>query len=68
MEAGGRGPEGLKAIIRWLHRAFTEMRFEFREILVVGDRAVGRSGGAAGWSLATFLVSIMKTPKTSSGS
>ncbi|MEO5719396.1 MAG: ester cyclase [Chthoniobacterales bacterium] len=37
-----RGPEGLKATIKWLHRAFTEMRFEFHEILVEGDRAVAR--------------------------
>jgi len=38
----GRGPEALKATIRWLHRAFTEMRFEFHEVLVQGDRAVAR--------------------------
>ena len=37
-----RGPEGLKATIRWLHRAFTDMRFEFHEVLVVGERAVAR--------------------------
>lgn len=37
-----RGPEGLKATIKWLHRAFTEMRFEFHEVLVEGDRAVAR--------------------------
>jgi ketosteroid isomerase-like protein len=42
MEARQRGPEGLKATLRWLHRAFTEMRFEFHEVLVAGDRAVAR--------------------------
>lgn len=42
MEARQRGPEGLKATIRWLHRAFTDMRFEFHEVLVAGDRAVAR--------------------------
>ncbi len=42
MDARGRGPEALKATIRWLHRAFTEMRFEFHEVLVTGDRAVAR--------------------------
>ena len=42
MNTRGRGPEALKATIRWLHRAFTDMRFEFHEVLVVGDRAVAR--------------------------
>ncbi len=42
MDTRQRGPEALKATIRWLHRAFTEMRFEFHEVLVVGDRAVAR--------------------------
>ena len=42
MEARQRGPEGLKATIHWLHRAFTDMRFEFHEVLVAGDRAVAR--------------------------
>jgi predicted ester cyclase len=42
MDTRGRGPEALKATIRWLHRAFTDMRFEFHEILVVGNRAVAR--------------------------
>lgn len=37
-----RGPEGLKATIRWLHRAFADMRFEFHEVLVAGDRAAAR--------------------------
>ncbi len=37
-----RGPEGLKATIRWLHRAFTDLRFEFHEVLVMEDRAVAR--------------------------
>jgi len=40
METRDRGPEALRATIRWLHRAFTDMRFEFHEVLVVGDRAV----------------------------
>ncbi len=40
LETRLRGPEGLKATIRWLHRAFTDMRFEFHEVLVVEDRAV----------------------------
>jgi len=42
IETRGRGPEALKATIRWLHRAFADMRFEFHEVLVVGDRAVAR--------------------------
>ena len=42
MDTRGRGPEALKATIRWLHRAFSDMRFEFHEILVAGDRAVAR--------------------------
>ena len=42
METRQRGPEALQATIRWLHRAFTDMRFEFHEVLVVGDRAVAR--------------------------
>jgi predicted ester cyclase len=42
METRQRGPEALRATIRWLHRAFTDMRFEFHEVLVVGDRAVAR--------------------------
>jgi hypothetical protein len=42
MDTRGRGPEALKATIRWLHRAFTDMRFEFHEILAVGNRAVAR--------------------------
>lgn len=42
MEALQHGPNGLRATIRWLHRAFTDMRFEFDEVLVTGDRAVAR--------------------------
>jgi predicted ester cyclase len=42
METRQHGPEGLRATIRWLHRAFAEMRFEFHEVLIVGDRAVAR--------------------------
>src|SRR2546425_12862494 len=42
METRRRGPEGLRATIRWLHRAFTDMHFEFHEVVVVGDRAVAR--------------------------
>lgn len=42
MDTRGRGPEAVKATIRWLHRAFTDMRFEFHDVLVVGDRAVAR--------------------------
>lgn len=30
----GGGPEGLKATIRWLHRAFADMRFEFHDVAV----------------------------------
>lgn len=33
-----RGPEGLKGTIRWLHRAFTELRFEIHEAAITGDR------------------------------
>jgi SnoaL-like polyketide cyclase len=42
MDTRGRGPQALKATIRWLHRAFADMRFEFHEILVSGDRAAAR--------------------------
>ena len=42
IETRGRGPEVLRATIRWLHRAFTDMHFEFHEVLVVRDRAVAR--------------------------
>jgi predicted ester cyclase len=31
------GPEGFKATIRWAHRAFTDMRFEFHQAVVNGD-------------------------------
>lgn len=34
------GPDGLKATIRWLHRAFADLRFEIEEIMVNGDRVV----------------------------
>lgn len=37
-----RGPEALKATIKWLHRAFADMHFEFHEVLVAGDRVVAR--------------------------
>lgn len=40
METRQRGPEALKATIKWLHRAFADMRFEFHEVLVAGDRVV----------------------------
>jgi ketosteroid isomerase-like protein len=42
MDTRARGPQALRATIRWLHRAFADMRFEFHEILVSGDRAVAR--------------------------
>jgi ketosteroid isomerase-like protein len=42
MDTRQRGPEALRATIRWLHRAFTDLRFEFHEVLVSGDRAVAR--------------------------
>lgn len=42
MEARRRGPDGLKATIRWLHRAFADMRFEFHEVVVDRDRAAAR--------------------------
>jgi ketosteroid isomerase-like protein len=38
--ARGRGPDALAATVRWLRRAFTDLRFEVHEITVVGDRAV----------------------------
>lgn len=34
IEARQRGPAGLKATIRWLHRAFADMRFEFHDVAV----------------------------------
>jgi hypothetical protein len=32
-----RGPEGLKETIRWLHRAFADMRFEVHQAAVTGN-------------------------------
>lgn len=32
------GPDGIKATIVWLHRAFTDVRFEFHDIIVDADR------------------------------
>lgn len=37
IEARQRGPDGLKATIRWLHRAFADMRFEFHDAAVNGN-------------------------------
>lgn len=42
METRRRGPGALKATIVWLHRAFSDMRFEFHEVLVDGDRVAAR--------------------------
>ena len=38
LEARQRGPEGFKATIHWLHRAFTDMRFEIHEAAITGNR------------------------------
>lgn len=38
LETREPGPAGLKATIAWLERAFTDMRFEFHEVIVDGDR------------------------------
>lgn len=40
IDARQRGPDGFKATMRWLHRAFTDMRFEFHEAAVNGNRVV----------------------------
>ena len=37
LDARQRGPDGLKGTIRWLHRAFSEMRFEFHDVAVNGN-------------------------------
>lgn len=37
IDARQRGPDGLKATIRWLHRAFTDMRFECHDAAVNGN-------------------------------
>ncbi len=42
LDARGRGPDALRATIRRLHCAFSEMRFKFHEVLVGGERAVAR--------------------------
>lgn len=34
------GPEGLKATVTWLQRAFADIRFEIHDLQVTGDRAV----------------------------
>ncbi|MEO6051705.1 MAG: ester cyclase [Pyrinomonadaceae bacterium] len=43
IETRGRGPESLKAIIRWLHRAFSELRFDVHEAFVSGERIAIRA-------------------------
>jgi ketosteroid isomerase-like protein len=51
LAARGRGPDALAATAVWLRRAFSDMRFDVHEILVVDDRAIawvthhGRSTG-----------------------
>ena len=40
MEARQRGPAGYRATIGWLHRAFTDMRFEIHRAVVSGDLVV----------------------------
>ncbi len=37
-KARQRGPAGFKATMSWLHRAFTDMRFEIHEAAVNGNR------------------------------
>ena len=37
MDTRQRGPAAVIATIRWLHRAFTEMRFEIHEVAVNGN-------------------------------
>ena len=37
------GPEGLKATIRWLHRAFADLRFEIHDVLVKGQSVAVRA-------------------------
>ncbi len=39
MDTRQRGPEAVKATIRWLHRAFAEMRFEVHDVVVRGNLA-----------------------------
>lgn len=34
------GPSGLKATIKWLHRAFADLRFEIDEVVVGHDRVI----------------------------
>ena len=38
LDARVPGPEGLKATIRWLHRAFADLRFEIHDVLVKEQR------------------------------
>ncbi len=38
LAARQRGPAGLQGTIRWLHRAFTDLRFEYHEAVITGDR------------------------------
>jgi predicted ester cyclase len=35
----GHGPDAFAATVQWLHRAFTDVRFEVHRVLVDGDRA-----------------------------
>lgn len=42
LETRRRGPDALKATIRWLHRAFTDVRFEFHDVVVDRDRVAVR--------------------------
>lgn len=37
LEARVRGPEGIKATLRWAQRAFADMRFEFHDVAINGN-------------------------------
>ena len=37
------GPDGLKATIRWLHRAFTDLRFEIHDVFVSDNKVAIRA-------------------------
>jgi predicted ester cyclase len=39
---GTRGPEAVKATVRWVHGVFADLRYEVRDLIAEGDRVVAR--------------------------
>ena len=43
LESRRLGPAGLRVTIEWLHRAFTDLRFEIHDVIVSGTRVAIRA-------------------------